>query len=82
MADHILSCTFCRKTEHQVEKLVAGPGVYICDRCTEQAHAIVHESAPPSSPISLWKRATSRLRGLFGNESRKRGLPRASEHAV
>lgn len=29
----ILYCSFCRKDQHQVEKLVAGPGVYICNEC-------------------------------------------------
>lgn len=28
-----LQCSFCSKEEHQVHKLVAGPGVYICDEC-------------------------------------------------
>ena len=82
MHDHILSCTFCKKTEHQVQKLVSGPGVYICDRCTERAHAIVCENAPPSSPVSVWQRATSQLGRLLRNERRKRGLRRASEHAA
>ena len=41
MQGHILSCTFCKRSEQQVRKLVAGPGVYICDRCTERAHAII-----------------------------------------
>jgi hypothetical protein len=62
---HSLTCTFCRKSEHQVRKLVAGPGVYICDACIETAHAIIHEtSAPP--PISFWRRAVSRLPGRLG----------------
>jgi ATP-dependent Clp protease ATP-binding subunit ClpX len=26
-------CSFCNKTQDQVEKLIAGPGVYICDEC-------------------------------------------------
>ena len=82
MDDHILSCTFCKKTEHQVHKLVAGPGVYICDRCTDRAHAIIHESAPPPSPISIWHRATRRLGGRFASQTRKRELRRTSGHAV
>ena len=28
-----LYCSFCRKDEHAVEKLIGGPGVYICDAC-------------------------------------------------
>ena len=30
-----LKCSFCGKTQDQVRKLVAGPGVYICDECIE-----------------------------------------------
>jgi ATP-dependent Clp protease ATP-binding subunit ClpX len=29
----MLKCSFCRKTEDEVSKLVAGPDVYICDEC-------------------------------------------------
>jgi ATP-dependent Clp protease ATP-binding subunit ClpX len=43
-----LSCSFCRKTEHQVAKLVAGPsGVTICDECVAIAARIMRESPPP-----------------------------------
>ena len=43
-----LSCSFCRKTEHQVAKLVAGPsGVTICDECVAIAVRIMSESEPP-----------------------------------
>ncbi len=82
MDDHILSCTFCKKTAHQVRKLVAGPGVYICDRCTERAHAIVQEGAPPSSAGSLWQRATAQARRFFAGQINKRELHRASGHAA
>ena len=51
MENHLLSCTFCKRSERQVRKLVAGPGVYICDRCTERAHAIIQEERPPRTPL-------------------------------
>ena len=35
-----LKCSFCGKTQEQVRKLVAGPGVYICDECIELTMAI------------------------------------------
>jgi ATP-dependent Clp protease ATP-binding subunit ClpX len=38
-----LKCSFCGKTHHEVRKLVAGPGVYICDQCVDLAHRIVEE---------------------------------------
>jgi len=41
-----LECSFCRKTEDQVAKLVAGPAVYICDECVAVASKIMEGSAP------------------------------------
>ncbi|HZK84254.1 MAG TPA: ATP-dependent Clp protease ATP-binding subunit ClpX [Desulfosporosinus sp.] len=38
-----LKCSFCGKTQEQVKKLVAGPGVYICDECIELCNEIVEE---------------------------------------
>src|SRR6476646_3300259 len=38
-----LKCSFCGKTQTQVRKLVAGPGVYICDECIELCTEIVEE---------------------------------------
>ncbi|MCX8047370.1 MAG: AAA family ATPase, partial [Anoxybacillus gonensis] len=38
-----LKCSFCGKTQEQVRKLVAGPGVYICDECIELCTEIVQE---------------------------------------
>jgi ATP-dependent Clp protease ATP-binding subunit ClpX len=33
--DDALLCSFCGKSKRQVEKLIAGPNVYICDECVE-----------------------------------------------
>ncbi|ACX51640.1 ATP-dependent Clp protease, ATP-binding subunit ClpX [Ammonifex degensii KC4] len=38
-----LRCSFCGKTQDQVKKLVAGPGVYICDECIELCNEIIEE---------------------------------------
>lgn len=38
-----LTCTFCGKGQEEVQKLVAGPGVYICDECVELCNDILHE---------------------------------------
>ena len=46
-----MKCSFCGKTQQQVFKLVAGPGVFICDECVDLAHRIVEEergARPPS----------------------------------
>ena len=36
-------CSFCGKNQEDVEKLIAGPDVYICDECIELCNEIVHE---------------------------------------
>lgn len=41
--DRPVSCSFCHKTQDQVEKLIAGPGVYICDECIELCQSILDE---------------------------------------
>ena len=38
-----LKCSFCGKNQDQVRKLVAGPGVYICDECIELCNEIIEE---------------------------------------
>ncbi len=39
----LLKCSFCGKTQKQVKKLIAGPGVYICDECIELCNEIIEE---------------------------------------
>ena len=39
----ILKCSFCGKSQKQVRKLIAGPGVYICDECIELCNEIIEE---------------------------------------
>ncbi len=38
-----LKCSFCGKSQEQVRKLIAGPGVYICDECIELCNEIIEE---------------------------------------
>src|SRR3712207_6994891 len=38
-----LQCSFCGKSQRQVRKLIAGPGVYICDECIELCNEIIDE---------------------------------------
>jgi len=42
-------CSFCRRSEAEVDKLVAGPRVYICDRCAYETIRIMEET-PPGPP--------------------------------
>ena len=45
-----LYCTFCRKNNTEVAKLVAGPGVYICDGCIDLCNRVVAEQPIESFP--------------------------------
>lgn len=52
-----LVCSFCGKPQHQVRKLIAGPGVYICDECVDLCNDIVEdehvEKWTPAGPEEL-----------------------------
>ena len=48
-----LLCSFCGKPQHQVRKLIAGPGVYICDECIDLCNEIVDETQPEEAAGSL-----------------------------
>ncbi|KPV43210.1 ATP-dependent protease ATP-binding subunit ClpX [Alicyclobacillus ferrooxydans] len=48
-----LKCSFCGKTQEQVRKLVAGPGVYICDECIELCNEIVEEQLGEEEEFDL-----------------------------
>jgi hypothetical protein len=45
------SCSFCLKPDHEVDKLVAGPGVYICNECVALCSQVI--GSPPSLPAGL-----------------------------
>ncbi|NUS72538.1 MAG: ATP-dependent Clp protease ATP-binding subunit ClpX [Corynebacteriales bacterium] len=49
----LLKCSFCGKSQRQVRKLIAGPGVYICDECIELCNEIIVEDLAKSSEIAL-----------------------------
>ena len=48
-----LKCSFCGKTQEQVRKLVAGPGVYICDECIELCNEIIEEEFSEDVGVEL-----------------------------
>jgi len=48
-----LKCSFCGKLQDQVKKLVAGPGVYICDECIELCNEIIEEELSEESSLEL-----------------------------
>jgi ATP-dependent Clp protease ATP-binding subunit ClpX len=48
-----LLCSFCGKSQRQVKKLIAGPGVYICDECIDLCNEIIDEELTSPSQLDL-----------------------------
>ena len=76
-----LRCSFCRKDETEVLKLVAGPRVYICDACVNIAAQLMNDS-PVDSQVrgpktSAWRKLLDRIGHFIGG-----GTTRNSTHVV
>src|SRR5829696_8786275 len=48
-----LLCSFCGKSQRQVKKLIAGPGVYICDECIELCNEIIDEELTTPTQLDI-----------------------------
>jgi len=75
-----LLCSFCGKSQRQVKKLIAGPGVYICDECIDLCNEIIDEelTAPPRLDLENLPKPTEIYEALneyvVGQEEAKRTL--------
>jgi ATP-dependent Clp protease ATP-binding subunit ClpX len=49
----LLKCSFCGKSQKQVKKLIAGPGVYICDECIDLCNEIIEEELAETSDLGF-----------------------------
>ncbi|MFZ0012961.1 MAG: ATP-dependent Clp protease ATP-binding subunit ClpX [Acidimicrobiia bacterium] len=49
----LLKCSFCGKSQKQVKKLIAGPGVYICDECIDLCNEIIEEEFSTTEEITF-----------------------------
>ena len=49
----LLKCSFCGKSQKQVKKLIAGPGVYICDECIDLCNEIIEEELTETSDLKF-----------------------------
>ncbi|HEX4102182.1 MAG: ATP-dependent Clp protease ATP-binding subunit ClpX [Pseudonocardiaceae bacterium] len=49
----LLKCSFCGKSQKQVKKLIAGPGVYICDECIDLCNEIIEEELVDAGDVKL-----------------------------
>ncbi len=76
----LLKCSFCGKSQKQVRKLIAGPGVYICEECIDLCNEIIEEELAEASELGLVE--LPKPREIFdfletyivGQESAKRSL--------
>ena len=61
-----LLCSFCGKSQRQVKKLIAGPGVYICDECIDLCNEIIEEDLTETSELRFEDLPTPReIRGFL-----------------
>ena len=72
-----LRCSFCKKNNSEVSKLVAGPRVYICDECVAIASRMMEGGSPDDSPPAkveptIWRKVLVRARQLLHGDDARR----------
>lgn len=83
-----LACSFCRRSEAEVARLVAGPRVYICDRCAAEAVRIMNEADGKHEATSATTRRNRRSLHAVRHQAVRRRLrghivpSRSSSHRV
>ena len=78
----LLKCSFCGKSQKQVQQLIAGPGVYICDECVELCNEIIEERLAESNENEAAEFELPKPREIYdflgeyviGQEAAKRSL--------
>ena len=78
----LLKCSFCGKSQKQVQQLIAGPGVYICDECVELCNEIIEERMAEQSGGDIAEFDLPKPREIFafleeyvvGQDAAKRAL--------
>ena len=76
----LLKCSFCGKSQKQVKKLIAGPGVYICDECIDLCNEIIEEELGEAAEVGLTELPKPREifefleQYVIGQDSAKRAL--------
>ncbi len=73
-ASRTLYCSFCRKSQHEVKKLIAGPAVYICDACVGLCVKVIEDTSDPdpAKPITMaWEdMPTAQFLTILGAQDR------------
>ena len=82
--DSHLKCSFCGKSQEQVRKLIAGPGVYICDECVDLCNEILDEelfdsSAVPAAAAAPKQETTQKRRATSGKSMSMSQIPKPRE---
>jgi ATP-dependent Clp protease ATP-binding subunit ClpX len=82
--DSHLKCSFCGKSQEQVRKLIAGPGVYICDECVDLCNEILDEelfdsSAVPAAAVPPKQETTQKRRPTSGKSMSMSQIPKPRE---
>ncbi|MEG4274152.1 MULTISPECIES: ATP-dependent protease ATP-binding subunit ClpX [unclassified Microcoleus] len=82
--DSHLKCSFCGKSQEQVRKLIAGPGVYICDECVDLCNEILDEelfdsSAVPPAAVPPKQETTQKRRATSGKSMSLSQIPKPRE---
>lgn len=54
-----VACSFCLKPQNEVRRLVAGPGVFICDGCVALCAQLIDGPANPAPHLAAWEHAVS-----------------------
>ncbi|GAA3612830.1 ATP-dependent Clp protease ATP-binding subunit ClpX [Marihabitans asiaticum] len=76
----LLKCSFCGKSQKQVKKLIAGPGVYICDECIDLCNEIIEEELSEGTALGFDELPKPReiydflQRFIIGQDAAKRSL--------
>ncbi|MCV2396029.1 ATP-dependent Clp protease ATP-binding subunit ClpX [Actinotalea sp. M2MS4P-6] len=76
----LLKCSFCGKSQKQVKKLIAGPGVYICDECIDLCNEIIEEELAEATEVGMVELPKPREifdfleQYIVGQEAAKRSL--------
>lgn len=62
----LLKCSFCGKSQKQVQQLIAGPGVYICDECVELCNEIIEERLAEAGETATSEFDLPKPREIYG----------------
>jgi ATP-dependent Clp protease ATP-binding subunit ClpX len=73
-----LQCSFCGRSDDEVDRLVAGPGVHICDACVALCQRAIDENPPPS--VRTWDELSDD--GLLAEMVRVHGTRHQIDQAV